>query len=269
MVTSQAREASLNLTVAFIVCHRRTEAISDKDDDSIEDDDDDVQSPPSRSRTLNDFLAESVREKLFGSADFTTLSAAQFRFTQKRIPYIYIYVISTNPEHASSLVALFRGVPCILYRLTGNDFIQLPPLVDGELSKSPPITIYNGIGVDRVANIIGTKALFPKAKHLLVIDGGTALTYTTMVRVPHTDNTNNNSTSYRLQMGGGICPGMQMRFRSLFEYTANLPLAETSYVKSLMNRYHFSLHPRHLHPLRTKCMLARMKNWLANPSLAA
>ena len=184
-----------------------------------------------------------MSEHLFGSTDFTTSSATQFRLTQKRIPYIYVYVISTNPEHASTLVSLFQGIPCILYRLAGKDFVQLPPPINGEQTMSPPITIYAGIGVDRVANIIGAKALFPKAKHLLVIDGGTALTYTTMVRVPYIDNTNGNNKTYRLQMGGGIGPGVQMRFRSLFEYTADIPFVESAYVSEILRECEESKKP--------------------------
>ena len=215
----------------------RTSIIDDDDDD---DDDDDEESPSAANKKLKDFLTESAAESLFGSTNFTGSSATQFRFTLKRIPYIYVYVVSTNPTHALSLVSLFKGIPCILYRLSGTDFINLPsnpPLVNENTTNaaSPPITIYDGIGVDRVANIVGATALFPKSKHVLVIDGGTAMTYTTIVRVPCTDGTSDNKTSYRLQLGGGISPGLNMRLRSLHDYTADLPLVDTSYMNKLVN----------------------------------
>jgi hypothetical protein len=216
---------------------RRTATISDNDGDNV--DGEDAKPPTTRNKTLNAFLAESASEQLFGAVDFTISSAAQFRYTQKRIPYIYVYVISTNPEHASSLLSLFQGIPCILYHLSGEDFLQIPSVSqlasESTNSAASPVTIYTGIGVDRVASIVGAKALFPNAKHLMVIDGGTALTYTTIVRVPYIDDTNDNKASYRLQMGGGIGPGLQMKFRSLYDYTADVPFVESSYMKKLLH----------------------------------
>lgn len=170
-------------------------------------------------------------------------------------------MISTNPEHASSLASLFQGIPCILYCLSGEDFVQIPSvsLVANERSKNaaPPLTIYTGIGVDRVANIVGAKALFPKAKHLMVIDGGTALTYTTIVRVPYIDDTNEKKASYRLQMGGGIGPGLQMKLRSLYDYTADVPFVESSFVNKILNDCKETKKPL---PLFTSSLLPVSKN---------
>jgi type III pantothenate kinase len=54
--------------------------------------------------------------------------------------------------------------------------------------------------------------LFP-GKNNLVIGLGSAITY-------------NYINKYKEFIGGGISPGMEMRFKSLHEYTARLPLVE-------------------------------------------
>ncbi len=68
------------------------------------------------------------------------------------------------------------------------------------------------LGSDRITGVIGARSLFTSVA-LLVIDIGTAITYDYM-----TDND--------LYLGGGISPGMSMRFKSLHAFTAKLPLVE-------------------------------------------
>jgi len=66
------------------------------------------------------------------------------------------------------------------------------------------------LGVDRIALVSAAVSEFPN-QNCLVIDAGTCITY---------DFLNDN----KVYLGGGIAPGLQLRYKSLPNYTANLPL---------------------------------------------
>jgi len=68
------------------------------------------------------------------------------------------------------------------------------------------------LGLDRMAAAVGAWSLQP-GKPLLIVDMGTAVTF---------DFVSEDGT----YMGGNIAPGMQMRLKSLHEYTDKLPLVE-------------------------------------------
>jgi len=65
------------------------------------------------------------------------------------------------------------------------------------------------LGVDRLAAVIGANCLYPQ-KGNLIIDMGTCITYDFI-------------TKEKEYFGGSISLGVQMRFRALNEFTANLP----------------------------------------------
>jgi type III pantothenate kinase len=67
------------------------------------------------------------------------------------------------------------------------------------------------LGMDRLAGVVGASQLYPNT-NCLVIDAGTTITYDFL----------HHTGEYR---GGGIAPGIDMRFRSLSDYTKRLPLA--------------------------------------------
>lgn len=71
------------------------------------------------------------------------------------------------------------------------------------------------IGADRLALSAGAVTFYP-GKHNLVIGLGTCITY-------------NFISKYHLFMGGGISPGMEMRLKSLRDYTAKLPLVKADW----------------------------------------
>lgn len=77
-----------------------------------------------------------------------------------------------------------------------------------------PIKILYGtphtLGVDRIAGACGAVKLFPDT-NTLVIDAGTCITY---------DFTDAKGNYY----GGGISPGLVMRFKAVHTFTAKLPL---------------------------------------------
>jgi type III pantothenate kinase len=82
-------------------------------------------------------------------------------------------------------------------------------------SKVPittPVGKPDSIGADRLALVVAAVDLF-QGKNNLVIGLGSAITY-------------NYVNKYNEFMGGGISPGMEMRFKSLNAFTAKLPLIE-------------------------------------------
>lgn len=86
------------------------------------------------------------------------------------------------------------------------------------LSKIPittPVGKPSTIGADRLALVVAAAALFP-GKNNLVVGLGSAVTY-------------NFINKYAEFMGGGISPGMEMRFKSLNQFTAKLPLVKAEW----------------------------------------
>ncbi len=67
----------------------------------------------------------------------------------------------------------------------------------------------NTLGVDRIA-LVGAAAKYFQYQNVLVIDAGTCITY----------DFKDNQNQY---VGGAISPGLQIRYKSLNDYTANLP----------------------------------------------
>jgi type III pantothenate kinase len=86
------------------------------------------------------------------------------------------------------------------------------------LSKIPvttPVGKPETIGADRLALAAAAATIFPKLNNL-VIGLGSAITYNFI-------NKNNEF------LGGGISPGMEMRFKSLNAFTAKLPLIKAEW----------------------------------------
>lgn len=81
-----------------------------------------------------------------------------------------------------------------------------------KLPFTAPVTKPETIGADRLALCAAAVTFFP-GKHNLVIGLGTCITY-------------NFINKYNQFLGGGISPGMEMRLKSLKDYTAKLPLVK-------------------------------------------
>ncbi len=82
--------------------------------------------------------------------------------------------------------------------------------------KIPVINKYRSktLGLDRIAAIVGANYFFPQ-KNVLSIDIGSAITYDFI----------NEKGEYE---GGNISPGLKLRYKSLNDYTKNLPLLNPS-----------------------------------------
>lgn len=77
------------------------------------------------------------------------------------------------------------------------------------------------LGMDRLAAAIGAHELFPK-NELLVIDLGTCITYDIVAK-----------NAFR---GGLIAPGIDLRYKSMNDYTANLPLLNQRQFEGLIGK---------------------------------
>lgn len=81
-----------------------------------------------------------------------------------------------------------------------------------KLNFTSPVSKPETIGADRLALAAAAVHFFP-GKNNLVIGLGSCITY-------------NFINQYHQFLGGAISPGMEMRFKSMHEYTSKLPLAE-------------------------------------------
>jgi type III pantothenate kinase len=76
------------------------------------------------------------------------------------------------------------------------------------------------LGVDRIALVCAAVNQFP-SKNVLIIDAGTCITYDFI-------------TSENKYLGGAISPGIRLRYQSLNNLTANLPLLNTEMPKAII-----------------------------------
>jgi type III pantothenate kinase len=96
-------------------------------------------------------------------------------------------------------------------------------LVLNSKTKLPFINLYktpDTLGVDRIALVSASVNLYPDS-NVLIIDAGTCITYDFITR--------NNE-----YLGGAISPGLRIRYKSLNNLTANLPLLELSFPEKLI-----------------------------------
>jgi type III pantothenate kinase len=137
--------------------------------------------------------------KLVNIASFETEPVRNF-YTHLTMPSLGNCILSSVtdvPDHVQSYI---RGKSKL--------FIQLDPKTPLPIKnkyKSP-----DTLGNDRLALAAGAAYLYPE-KACLVISAGTCITYNMVDKKGHFT-------------GGAISPGLQMRFRSMHEFTAKLPL---------------------------------------------
>ena len=98
-------------------------------------------------------------------------------------------------------------------------------LVLSAKTKLPFLNTYktpNTLGVDRIALVSASVNQFPKS-NTLIIDAGTCITYDFV-------------TKENEYLGGAISPGIRMRYKSLNNLTAKLPLLKTEAPNSIIGR---------------------------------
>lgn len=129
-----------------------------------------------------------------------------------------------------NLIAKFNPQKAIISAVgkIDNQFIAhlehlLPTIAFSSSIKIPIKNSYKTpqtLGLDRIAAVVGANYLYPSTD-LLVIDSGTAITYDLI----------NSRAEY---FGGAISPGILLRYRSLHQNTANLPLISNLNSSSLI-----------------------------------
>jgi type III pantothenate kinase len=96
------------------------------------------------------------------------------------------------------------------------------------LDSQTPIPVKNlyqtpeTLGKDRIAAVTGAWSMFP-GQNILAIDAGTCITYDIV-------------TENGEYLGGGISPGIRMRFQAMHTFTEKLPLVEPDDFDELIGR---------------------------------
>ncbi|WP_204343922.1 type III pantothenate kinase [Psychroserpens algicola] len=148
-----------------------------------------------------------LKEKVVGKLDdfenmLSDIFNSDLNYIDKAI------VSSVGKLKSTSINALKKRVPVI--ELSHN--IKLP----FKNLYATPTTL----GVDRIALVSASVEQFPD-HNVLVIDAGTCITYDFI-------NTKNE------YLGGAISPGIRLRYRTLNNLTANLPLLDTEMPQDIL-----------------------------------
>ena len=140
---------------------------------------------------------------MFGSAD--NLEAKVWDDAEIElglIPYI------TELKSPTILVCSVREVPPALHQVLGSfqtTFLDHSTPVPIEINYDSPETL----GLDRLALAVAACSQYSK-KNTLIIDAGTCITYDVIL-------------DGKRYIGGGISPGIEMRYRALNHFTGKLP----------------------------------------------
>jgi len=108
----------------------------------------------------------------------------------------------------------------------GCEIYSLNPL--GKLPFANRYLTPESLGIDRLCNVAAAHALHPE-QNVLVVDAGTCIKFDLI----------NAKGAY---CGGSISPGIALRYRSLHDYTANLPLLSPAAWELLGGSTEKSLH---------------------------
>jgi len=113
-------------------------------------------------------------------------------------------------------MAIISSVSALESDLSLDKSIKLKRFIVLDATTLLPVKIFyqspETLGKDRIAAVAGARFIFP-GSDVLTIDMGTAITFDFI----------NAAGEYS---GGNISPGMHVRFRSLNDYTARLPLVD-------------------------------------------
>jgi hypothetical protein len=176
-------------------------------------------------RALHQFLTPRTLEHIFGTTELhaNMKKAAADQAKKRQVPAVTVYILtepksyqadvvtSADPSAATShrlssqsvysmeedVASLFKDVPVRLLRILPNHFFPTARQRGGSLQ--PIMTS------DRLAALYTAKASHPSSRGILILHGGDVLTYSAL------DGQGN-------VVGGGISPGISMRFRALFDY---------------------------------------------------
>lgn len=176
--------------------------------------------PPCMSLTR--FLCQHALSYIFGGVDLksATKHSASRAAAKRKIPSITVYMLSNSTNHEDDISFLFKDVPTRLFRLRNTDFFTSQQL--GEITK--PL-----ISVGQFAAMFAAKEDY--GSPILLLNGGSAITYMGM------------DIESKL-LGGGACPGMSIRCRTLFDYCSkDFPTIDFDKYKQITDKAKFDKKP--------------------------
>jgi type III pantothenate kinase len=139
-----------------------------------------------------------VKEEVLTDDNEETIRALIDRYHPERS------ILSSVVNHNPAMITLLRQRTSF-HLLDHNSRVPI----------TTPVGKPETIGADRLALVVAAVTLFP-GRNNLVIGLGSAITY-------------NYVNKYKEFVGGGISPGMEMRFKSLQAFTAKLPLVKADW----------------------------------------
>ncbi len=116
------------------------------------------------------------------------------------------------PDITGCIIGSVRKLPL---GLVDNISARISPHILGPETKLPithQYKTFDTLGADRIAGVVAARHLYP-GKRVLLIETGTCITYDLI----------DESGVYH---GGGISPGIHLRFAALHNFTDKLPLVE-------------------------------------------
>lgn len=138
-----------------------------------------------------------LEKKSFSKEKFSI----ELKKIQKKYPHIQNSIVSSVTLDDFGLISELKKS----YFVLELDSSVKVPFIN---KYSTPETL----GRDRIALVASAVNSFP-GKNTLIIDAGTCITY-------------DLKTGDETYLGGAISPGLEMRFKSLHKFTANLPLVK-------------------------------------------
>jgi len=138
-------------------------------------------------------------QEILSFSSFEKFSLAVLKELLSKNPSVKNVILSSVINHDTSILEFLRSK---------YFFIEL-----SEKTKIPVKNLYQSppsLGKDRLASAVGVNSLFPN-QNVLAIDAGTCIKYDFV----------NSKNQYQ---GGGISPGIDMRFKALNQFTDKLPI---------------------------------------------
>ena len=150
-------------------------------------------------------------DKVSSFSSFDKFSVNEIKELISKNPSSKNVILSSVTNHDKS-ISEFLNSKCKFIELTHE-------------TRTPIENLYQSkktLGKDRLACIAGANSLF-KNKNVLAIDAGTCIKYDFV----------NAKNQY---LGGGISPGIEMRFKALNKFTDKLPLLTYKYFDELIGQ---------------------------------
>ncbi|KAL3905419.1 MAG: hypothetical protein SGILL_009685, partial [Bacillariaceae sp.] len=151
-------------------------------------------------QALHTYLPSRGMEYVFGSSskegNLKQMAAEQARQRSPSALTVF-FLTSASSQIEQNVASLFAEIPSRLLKLKPEHFFPASAQRGGKL--------HSIMTTDRLASLYAAKITHSAARGVLILQGSDTLNYTAM-------------DSNGLILGGGVSPGINMRFRSMFDY---------------------------------------------------